>query len=270
MKFVNSSVRWLLLLLLVPALIAPALAIADRGFQISPEDTFVIVDAPKQEIFKFGEPIMFNVHAYNAITGVPLGEMVNATYNISCVAHFYNSTGDKIAEDILTYDGDFDFYDYIIDANITNVSGRHDYRVWCGLWDTGGQGIDLIAGGWVSSYFDITPTGSSPPEQNLIIFSFIAFIAIIGFLLYFIFETFGKLIVFDIELKDVSFNLIAYLTLIAFNYFNSQYIGNILIQSTTDMFISIGAITNILLPVIAFIVCFLYHKTQARKVENDN
>jgi hypothetical protein len=176
------------------------------------------------------------------------------TCALPILAHFYNSTGDKIAEDILVYDGDFDFADTIIDPLITNVSGRHDYRVWCGLWDTGGQGIDLIAGGWVSSYFDVTPTGIPSPEQNIIIFSFITFLAIIGFLIYFIFEIFAKLVTFDVEIKDVSFNLIAYLALITFNFFNTQYIGNTLITSTTEMFINIGAFTNIIIPRIIIII----------------
>lgn len=254
----------LLALLIVPS----AFAIADKGFQISNEfSPALIVDAPKLEYYKLDQNITFNVHVFNAITGIPLSDYLNATYNLSCVAHFYNSTGDKIAEDILIYDGDYDFYDTIINPLIINVSGRHNYRVWCGIFDPNAQPADLIIGGWVSSYFDITVTGKAPPGDNMIIFIFIIFIAILGSLIYLIFDIFAKLITFDIEIKDVIFNLVAYLALITFNFFNISYIGNTLIDSTTNLFIQIGAFTNILIPIVAFIITYFHDKTQWRQDE---
>jgi hypothetical protein len=254
---------WLLAVLAL-CLVPSALAIADSGFQISNEfaPLGLVVDAPKLEYYQLNQNITFNVHVFDAVTLTPMTNLTAMLEPVYCIAHFYNSTGDKIREDILVYDGDFDFYDTITDPLITGIQGRHTYRVWCGV-ETQQK---VIYGGWVSSYFDVTFNGKAPPSAGLIVFFIIAFIAIVAVILYTLVYILMRFQVLDIDPIDIVYCFMAYFALFIIYGMNITYMGNAMIDSLLNVLIVACGLTNMVLPLILFVLAY-FKKFAEMKVE---
>jgi hypothetical protein len=260
--------RKLLILGLLLLLLAPVMATQTKDFSTSNEFYGLMVDTPKQEVFKLDQNITLNVHVFNALTGVPLSNLTNTTYNLSCVAHFYNTTGDKIAEDILVYDGDYDFYDTITDPAITGVLGRHTYRVWCGVWDPNAQPPDLMVGGWVSAFFDITTNGQPIPDSAINILMMLAFLAILAGLIWSLIKIAKDLATMETAWSDLALSYIFYFTAFVLFIFSKTYFNDLMVNNMLGWMIDIGAFTNVVIPTIAAIFTWWMNIITMKKIGN--
>jgi len=114
---------------------------------------------PKFEAYKEGYETKLYYHVYNA-TGLL---MTNET--TTCVIHIYNFTGAHILEqDLLWDDNNVDFYAELT-PNIYNEVGDYSYLVH---YNT------TLQGGYISSTFQVTPTGKIT-DNNVILTAMLLF-----------------------------------------------------------------------------------------------
>ena len=102
--------------------------------------------------------------------------------------------------------------------------------------------------------YDVTPNGKEIPSGSVIVFFSILFLIILGALIYLIFYTIGHFIQLDFDLKDLTYNFSAYFVLFGVYILENEYLTNAFINNFLVWIIEICAVTNILLPLIAFIL----------------
>lgn len=69
---------------------------------------------------------------------------------------------------------------------------------------------------------------------------------------------------FDTDFMDVIFALLVYLGNLILYYFNLEYLGNLLINNITEMFIYIFIFTHIMLPLVALLVSIFVQKFRSQ------
>lgn len=100
------------------------------------------------------------------------------------------------------------------------------------------------------------------PDGFVIVFYSLGFLIIcfslVGLLLMSIFKT----IELEMDAKDLTLNISAYIVLLAFYFLCLEYLGNPSINTITYSIVQIGGFTNLFIPIIAFFVTFFKRKSK--------
>jgi hypothetical protein len=124
------------------------------------------------------------------------------------------------------------------------------------------------AGGSVATErlgFSITLNGKPNPEGFLIVIYSLIFIAIFFFGLFFFFQGLEQAIQFDMDLYDTIKIVGTYLAMWIFYYFSFEYWGNNFVNEMLETAISVGAVTHVFLPFVAFFVSFIMKTLQFKQ-----
>lgn len=177
----------------------------------------------------------------------------NATYtNISSINYPNSSVAESNIQ--MLYSGNGEFY-YLFE-NTTQL-GRYNVR-----------GISDGCENTFSTYFEITTNGKSTPSGIVIIFFNLIFIIIIAGMLSLLLYTVFTFILFDFNAKDLIINVSSYFSLFAFYILGLEYLGNKFINDILLFLIEIGAVTTVILPITAFIVCFIKNGLELKNQDN--
>lgn len=112
---------------------------------------------------------------------------------------------------------------------------------------------------------EMTGNGKPPASSGIVIVYIIGFLIIIGFLVYIIIYDMGHIINMDFDLLDLAFNWGLYFSLFGFYMLGEVYLGNPEISNILTWILSIGALTNGVVPLIALIVSLFYNAFQRKK-----
>jgi hypothetical protein len=116
----------------------------------------------------------------------------------------------------------------------------------------------------ITGTFEVTQMGLAAPGDNLVIFAFLLFIGTIGGIIYMIvysLERFGQM---KFDMKDLIYNIIAYIALFVIYIFNANYIGNISFDGVLKTFIAVGVFSTIAAPVYMFMICYFRNVLDVR------
>ena len=102
--------------------------------------------------------------------------------------------------------------------------------------------------------FQITINGKEPPSGIVIVvFSFL-FLIVLGMLVGLLLYNLGHLAEKDFDVKDLIYNLSAYFILWGIYLLGKEYVGNIFMNNFLEWVIGITALTNVIFPIILFIL----------------
>ena len=174
-RCVNSFLLVVLILLIFPLVSAqqpPPATQTNVNINVGLQIEFTQVST-----FELGEDHLFNAHVFNISNGLRVD---NTTTD--CTFHLFNNTGDhQIQQQPIPFDSvgiDWDFN--VLGGNFTRA-GFYSYLVVCNSSDIGG---------FLSSGFEITPTGFSLTES----ISMIYFILILGVFGIFLLTLWGAIV----------------------------------------------------------------------------
>lgn len=165
-KLAISFILLIFLAIAIPNVSADKVEIYNFIQYTTAENQSLSIVYPQQEYYKAGENITLNFHVYNSSKILVTNESAN------CTLHIYGDTGEHIVSTNLSYDADdADFY-YVIDKSQTERIGRYPYLINC---------VNTIdEGGFLSTYFSTTQSGSTSTIQESIIYSIlIVFVTIL-------------------------------------------------------------------------------------------
>jgi len=147
-------------------------------------------------------------------------------------------------------------YIHTYDFSLTNTTGVYESNVMCK--DTTQNGFDTF-------YFKITYNGKEEPSGFTQIIFIIFFVIIFAVTLVSIIFLVKHLEQMDFDMWDLLIMFGIYFSNFSLKYFNMQYMGSYIIDTFSDMFIDIGSITHIVLPVIIFILCFFRRRLELKE-----
>lgn len=102
--------------------------------------------------------------------------------------------------------------------------------------------------------FEITCNGKEKPAGIVIVLFSILFLIILASLTALMLYTLAHTVEKDFDIKDLIFNISAYLVLWGVYILGKEYIGNDFINTFLEWLISVGAITNVIFPLIIFVI----------------
>ena len=139
-------------------------------------------------------------------------------------------------------------FNYTLISNYTQTTGEYKVNGVC----TSGADTQV----W-NYYFEVTNNGNETPEGVVIVLFVLLFILItvglLGLLLYNIFH----MIQWDFDAKDLIFNVSAYFGLFVTYILGKTYLGNEFFDSFLIWVIGVTALTNVILPLIAFLMSYM-------------
>lgn len=149
----------------------------------------------------------------------------------------------------------------ILDVEMEKRLAEYNYT-YCfpnstGTYSINGVGdLNHIDSAWA---YDLTLTvnGRSEPSDNVVLLFVILFLIILGTLLSLILYNILHLIQWDFDGKDLTYNITAYFLLFAIYILSLYYLGNEFINGVLLLIIVTGAFTNVILPIIAFVMSYI-------------
>jgi DMSO/TMAO reductase YedYZ heme-binding membrane subunit len=111
----------------------------------------------------------------------------------------------------------------------------------------------------------VTPDGSTPAGDNMNIFITMLFIVATLGLFYTLFLTIAKLVTADETVYDVLLACGSFILLIIVNHLTAHYIEDVFMYNLSETFISLTPWTNIVLPIIAFVITIFIKGTQKKR-----
>jgi len=139
-------------------------------------------------------------------------------------------------------------FTYTVISNYTSTLGRYAVNGYCG-------DSDEVAV-WRAT-FDVTANGKEKPEGVVIVFFTILFvILVIGLLVLLMYNIF-HIFQWDFDANDLIFNIGAYFGLFMVYILGKEYLGNLFFDNFLVWVISVAAVTNVILPIIAFVLSFI-------------
>lgn len=233
----NITLFLLCILLLTPLVIsAKTTTVSENGLNIEFADTTPL---------KFNTTYKFHFHVVNSSNGLPA---VNTS--IKCLFHLYNKTGSHLFKNDLV--GSDDLYDFeqIVHGNNFTQLGSYSFVFQCN--STASQ-----RGGFIQYPFEVTLSGEESKGDNFLIFFWIIFILLSVTVIYFIILTVSKLVLLDMTVIDVSVNFALYVLTIILYWMCNLYISNLEIINILNLYLRVGVFTNIILPMIVFILTMI-------------
>jgi hypothetical protein len=173
----------------------------------------------------------------------------SATCNITAI---YPNSSVFIDNLAMSNSGDGIFSYQLLDTE-TSILGEYQATVFCN------DGSD---NGYSTFQFYITGNGKAEPTGSIVVFFSAIFILLSIFLVFMLFYGIGHMKDFTYDLRILSLNLGGYFGLFAVFMLEKYYLGNIDMENLMTTFISVGAITNVFIPVIGFLIS--YFKNSAR------
>ena len=139
----------------------------------------------------------------------------------------------------------------------TNELGRYDVT---GEGDISGKptGFDVL-------WFDVTLSGEKPAGDITIVVFSLLFIVVIFFSIIYLFKILGHVIEFNVDLIDTAIMVGSYLAVWIFYFISHQYLGNKVLDDLLSLALKVGAITHVILPIVAFMVSFIMVNLEAKK-----
>jgi len=121
------------------------------------------------------------------------------------------------------------------------------------------EGIgDVEATETVFAYdFRVTLNGKEPAEGITVVVYTLIFILFIAFGITYFIISLGHTIQLEMDLIDLTVMISTYLAMWVFYYFSFEYLGNQFINEIMGLSISVGAITHVFLPFVAFMISFI-------------
>jgi len=106
-------------------------------------------------------------------------------------------------------------------------------------------------------YFEVTHNGKNAPQGSTINLFVIIFLIICGGLLGLLLYTIFHLIQWDFDAKDLIINVSSYFVLFAAYILGKTYLGNSFVDEFLVWLIGVGAVTMVILPIIAFVISYI-------------
>jgi len=121
------------------------------------------------------------------------------------------------------------------------------------------EGIGDVEGtDTVFSYdFDVTLNGNPPGDGVVVVVYTIMFILFIAFGITYFIISLGHTIQLEMDLIDLTIMVSTYLAMWVFYYVSFEYLGNPIINEILEIAISVGAVTHVFLPFVAFLLSFI-------------
>ena len=116
-------------------------------------------------------------------------------------------------------------------------------------------------------YYEITGNGKAAPQGNVILFFSIAFLILIGFALYSLIMSIGHLASLDLDVVDLAKSFGVYFSILGLYMLSQLYLGNTQIDNWLLLFIKIGWITHLIVPMVAFILSITIGSLRKKKVD---
>ena len=139
-------------------------------------------------------------------------------------------------------------FNYSIHKNYTSITGEYSVNGFC----MSGGGLEVF-----SYDFDVTVNGNEAPEGSVVVLFLILFLILIGGLLSLLMYNIFHLIQWDFDAKDLIWNISAYFILFAVYILGKEYLGNSFVDDFLVWVIGVGALTNVILPIIAFVISYI-------------
>jgi hypothetical protein len=198
-------------------------------------------------IFEYNNSIDLKPSCINNGTYCSSSAICNITIN-------YPNGTVQINNDRMTNQGSFHNYT----LNDSTILGTYFNTMVCN--DNGITGYDT---------FEFKITGNGREEAGGVVTSLfvIAFIFILIYLIIFLFYGIGHIVELNIGLEDVAYNLGGYFALLGLYMLEKFYLGNLDIEGFLVLFIFIGAITNVFIPLFGFVITLIVGSIKRKKME---
>jgi len=116
-------------------------------------------------------------------------------------------------------------------------------------------------------WFKVTGNGRDEPEGIVITLFVILFIILLFLLTYLIIYSIGHAVTLDFDIIDAAWNLGGFFALLGLSIAERAYLGNPDVDSFLNWAIGIGAVTNVFLPVIYFILTLTVGSWMSKRVK---
>lgn len=216
--------------------------------------TGYIIREPQDNIIKINTGYEFDFHVSNISNGVP------KTNSISCDFHLYNQTGQHIYIATDTATSDIYDYEFYVDGGNFSSLGAYYYNIECN---------SSSLGGYASTVLYVTNTGEANPAENVMLFFFIGFLAILALLTFVLIYSFGHLLKKDFDFNDLAYNWGGYFALLGFYILHNNYFGDSSINSIVDFLVIVCAFTNLLFPIIFLSISMIWNALENGRRESE-
>ena len=142
----------------------------------------------------------------------------------------------------------------------TNFTEIGTYKVQMFCWD----GAYSFSN---EGFYIITSNGKPEPAGIVIVLFSVAFLIVMGFMLYQFILCFGHFASLDLDVVDLAKTIGLYFSLLALYYLSIFYLGNQLIERFLFLGIQIGAFTHVLIPLVGFLVSITIGSLKRKKVD---
>ena len=138
-------------------------------------------------------------------------------------------------------------FNYTLNSSYTSELGTYVVNGICY------KGSNVQIWGYI---FDITVNGNEKPSGNVVVLFVILFIIIVSGMLGLILYNVFHMIQWDFDARDLIYNFSAYFALFVVYILGKEYFGNTFFNSFIVWTIGTTSLTNIILPIIAFVMSF--------------
>jgi hypothetical protein len=135
------------------------------------------------------------------------------------------------------------YYSYALSDTQTTNLGEHSVIIYC----------SGTTKGYSVFNYEITQNGKPNPTSGIIVLFIISFLIILFYLVTMLLYGLGKIATLSFSLKDLSLNFGGYFALFGLYMLEPQYLGNADIHNFLLLFIEIGSMTSVFLPLVGFI-----------------
>jgi hypothetical protein len=140
------------------------------------------------------------------------------------------------------------YFNYSLTPSQTSILGTYPIIVNCLSNQIN------VSNGFSTFDYEITANGNKPPSGIVIVLFSLLFIIILAGLVVLFLYGIGHFKDLNMDVKDIAYNIGGYFALLGIYGLSLEYMGSPLINNFLDLIIKIGAVTNVFLPIIAFIL----------------
>jgi len=148
-------------------------------------------------------------------------------------------------------------YSFAIGSTIYPHKGEYSRAIYCNTSDLGGL--------YKNSYY-VTQNGDDPATDSFRIFVYTLFILSTLLLFYTLFITIAKLVTTEETIYDILLAWSSFILVIIVNYLSKEYLIRTFVENLTATFISVTAWTNVVLPLLAFIITMFVKSFKKKKL----
>lgn len=150
-----------------------------------------------------------------------------------------------------------DYYNYTLNETYINSFDKYTVTNYC----------NGTTNGFSTWTFTVTGNGKPNPDGIIIVFFSILLLVIAVFSAYLIIYSLGHVITLDFDIIDLALNLGAYIGLVIVFILERFYVGNIQLETYLELALQIGAVTNLVLPFIYFVLTLTMGSYMQKRVK---